>query len=52
MLFYNLGGIVMGLTKSSTGRKLLENDFNNFKNKNGYTIALAGNPNVRKVNYF
>ena len=42
----------MGLTKSSTGTQLLENDFKNFKNKNGYTIALAGNPNVGKSTIF
>ena len=42
----------MGLTKSSTGTQLLENDFKKFKNKNGYTIALAGNPNVGKSTIF
>ena len=42
----------MGLTKSSTGSTLLKNDFENFKNPNGYTIALAGNPNVGKSTIF
>lgn len=42
----------MGLTKSSTGTRLLEDDFKNLKNKNGYTIALAGNPNVGKSTIF
>lgn len=42
----------MGLTKSSTGTRLLEDDFKNFKNSNGYTIALAGNPNVGKSTIF
>lgn len=31
----------MGLTKSSTGTQLLEEDLINMKNKNGYTIALS-----------
>ena len=38
----------MGLTKSSTGTRLLENKFICFKNENGFTVALAGNPNVGK----
>lgn len=42
----------MGLTKSSTGTRLLEDDFKNLKNENGYTIALAGNPNVGKSTIF
>ena len=42
----------MGLTKSSTGTRLLENDFKDLKNDNGYTIALAGNPNVGKSTIF
>lgn len=35
----------MGLTKSSTGNILLQNRFNT--NSSYYTVALAGNPNVR-----
>lgn len=42
----------MGLTKSSTGSRLLASDFENLKNQNGYTIALAGNPNVGKSTIF
>ena len=42
----------MGLTKSSTGTKLLTDDLKNFKNQNGFTIALAGNPNVGKSTIF
>ncbi len=42
----------MGLTNSSTGSILLESDFKNFKNKKGFTIALAGNPNVGKSTIF
>ena len=42
----------MGLTNSSTGSQLLENDFQDLKNKNGFTIALAGNPNVGKSTIF
>ena len=36
----------MGLTKSSTGTRLLENKFICFKNENGFTVALAGNPKL------
>lgn len=42
----------MGLTKSSTGTGLLENDFSGLKNQNGFTVALAGNPNVGKSTIF
>lgn len=42
----------MGLTKSSTGTELLDNDYSSIKNRNGYTIALAGNPNVGKSTIF
>lgn len=40
----------MGLTKSSTGLNLLENDFDNLTTD--FTIALAGNPNVGKSTIF
>lgn len=42
----------MGLTTSSTGSKLLQNDIEELKEKCNYTIAIAGNPNVRKIYYF
>ena len=42
----------MGLTKSSTGTNLLTEDFESLKIENGYTIALAGNPNVGKSTIF
>lgn len=42
----------MGLTNSSTGQKLLSDNFDNIKNINSYTIALAGNPNVGKSTIF
>ena len=42
----------MGLTKSSTGNKILEDNFTNLKNKSDYIIAIAGNPNVGKSTIF
>ena len=42
----------MGLTNSSTGTQLLGSDLKNLKNKNGFTIALSGNPNVGKSTIF
>ena len=42
----------MGLTASSTGKKLLKYDFDNLKEKNDFTITLAGNPNVGKSTVF
>ncbi len=42
----------MGLTKSSTGSNVLDSSLNNIKNKNGFTIALSGNPNVGKSTIF
>lgn len=42
----------MGLTKSSTGSRLLVNDLNFLKDDSDYVIALAGNPNVGKSTIF
>ena len=42
----------MGLTSSSTGSKLLTDDFNILQQNTDFTVTLAGNPNVRKVNSF
>ena len=39
----------MGLTKNSTGIKLLQNDIEKIKQKCDYVVAVAGNPNVRKI---
>jgi len=41
--------IILGLTASSTGSKLLENDIEELREKCDCTIAIAGNPNVRKI---
>lgn len=43
----------MGLTSSSTGNFLLSNPSKKItKTNENYIIGLAGNPNVRKINYF
>ena len=42
----------MGLTSSSTGSNLLNNNFNNIKKDCDFTITLAGNPNVGKSTIF
>ena len=42
----------MGLTSSSTGKELLDDNFEELKNSCHYTIALAGNPNVGKSTIF
>jgi len=39
--------IFLGLTNSSTGKKLLNNNLDEIKNKSDFVVALAGNPNVR-----
>ena len=44
--------VLMGLTKSSMGSRLLVNDFDFLKNNCDYMIALAGNPNVGKSTIF
>ncbi len=45
-------GDFMGLTSSSTGTKLLDNDIEALKSKCDFTIAIAGNPNVGKSTVF
>ena len=42
----------MGLTSTSTGTKLLNDDFNKLSKLSDFTIALAGNPNVGKSTVF
>lgn len=42
----------MGLTSSSTGTKLLDNNIEALKSKCDFTIAIAGNPNVGKSTVF
>lgn len=39
----------MGLTSTSTGSNLLDEDIIQMKEKCEYTVAIAGNPNVRKI---
>ena len=50
-LYINWGDF-MGLTSSSTGSKLLDDNIESLKNKCDYTIAIAGNPNVGKSTVF
>lgn len=45
-------GGFMGLTSSSTGTKLLNDNIEILKEKCDYTIAIAGNPNVGKSTVF
>lgn len=42
----------MGLTSTSTGKKVLNENMELLKQKCNYTIALAGNPNVGKSTLF
>lgn len=42
----------MGLTKSSTGSRLLVDDLSFLKDNCDHVIALAGNPNVGKSTIF
>ena len=42
----------MGLTKNSTGSKLMNRDSLNLHSQESYIIALAGNPNVGKSTVF
>lgn len=42
----------MGLTASSCGTNLLDEDMLFYQNSCDYTIALAGNPNVGKSTIF
>ena len=42
----------MGLTKSSTGNNVLEDNFDNLRKNSDYTVAIAGNPNVGKSTIF
>lgn len=39
----------MGLTNVSTGAKVLNNDINILRKNCDYVVAIAGNPNVRKI---
>ena len=38
----------MGLTASSTGNQILTDEIEELKKHSDFTIALCGNPNVRK----
>lgn len=42
----------MGLTVSSTGKKILNYNFENLKEKHDFIVTLAGNPNVGKSTIF
>ena len=42
----------MGLSVSSTGSSLLNDEFENLKKNCDFTVAFAGNPNVGKSTIF
>lgn len=42
----------MGLTSTSTGSKVLNEDIEVLKEKCNYTIAIARKPKCWKINYF
>ena len=42
----------MGLTKNSTGNKLLGDDFNCLVSEADFVVGLIGNPNVGKSSVF
>ena len=42
----------MGLTNTSTGKKVLNDDIESMAKKCKYKIAIAGNPNVGKSTIF
>ena len=42
----------MGLTSFSTGKKILNSDFEILQKKCDFTVAICGNPNVGKSTIF
>ena len=41
----------MGLTSSSTGNTIFNDNFKDLKQEADFTVALSGNPNVRKIQH-